>query len=156
VEFSAKGVASSTSLYNVFWDFDFENTYANGVKMIGTSKHGPRGVGFEGDKGKLFVNVHGGALEAEPANLLEKPMGSNDTAHQHHRRNFLDCVKSRQLPAANAEVGHRTATICHLNNIAMRLGRPFKWDPKTEQTTDDEANALLTPKMRAPWSIENA
>ena len=70
VEFRGKGVASSTSLFDAYFNFEFENTYANGVKMIGTSKQGPRGVGFEGENGKLFVHVHGGALEAEPASLL--------------------------------------------------------------------------------------
>jgi hypothetical protein len=56
---------------------------------------------------------------------------------------------------ATAEIGHRTATVCHLNNIAMILGRALKWDPKAEKVVgDDQANALLTPKMREPWTLE--
>jgi hypothetical protein len=71
-----------------------------------------------------------------------------------HPRNFLDSVRSRKPPVAPAEVGHRTASICHLNNIAMRVGRKLKWDPQKEQFMgDDEANSLITPTMRAPWSL---
>ncbi len=55
---------------------------------------------------------------------------------------------------ATAEVGHHTAAICHLNNIAMTVGRKLKFDPKTEKFDgDEEANALLAPKMRAPWNL---
>jgi predicted dehydrogenase len=156
VEFAARGVASATSLFNAFFEYDFENVYANGARMIGTSRTGPRGVGFEGDSGKLFVHVHGGAMEAEPASLLQEGIADDEiqlgrTAS--HRRNFLDAVRSRTPPFATAEIGHRTATICHLNNIAMRIGRRFRWDPVAERTNDDEANALLTPTMRASWTL---
>jgi predicted dehydrogenase len=156
VEFSAKGTASTTSLFNAFFDFEFENVYASGVRMLGTSKHGPRGVGFEGDGGKLFVHVHGGALEAEPASLIEGEDSGGAVQlgrTPSHRRNFLDAVRSREATFATAEIGHRTATICHLNNIALRLGKSFKWDPAAERTDDDEANAWLTPTMRAPWKL---
>ena len=45
------------------------------------------------------------------------------------------------------------AVACHLNNLSMLTGRPFTWDPVTEQSDSDEVNALLTPKMRAPWTL---
>jgi hypothetical protein len=58
------------------------------------------------------------------------------------------------MSAATAEIGHRAASICHLNNIAMFVGRKLKWDPQSEQIVDDaEANRLLKPTMRSPWSI---
>jgi predicted dehydrogenase len=152
VRYTASGV-QTTGLYNTFFDFDFENQYADGMKMIGTSKTGPRGIGFEGDQGKLFIHIHDAALEAEPASLLDGPVGpSHEAAHQ-HRRNFLDCVRSRELPHAHAEAGHRTATICHLNNIAMQLKQSFAWDPVAEQTDSDDANKMLTASMRSPWKL---
>ena len=112
---------------------------------------------FEGSDGWIFVHIHGGKLEAEPTSLLtEKPenlpvqLGRTPS----HPRNFLDAVKSRNQPFAPAEVGHRTATLCHLNNIAMRLGRKLRWDPIKEQILDDEeASRLLAPVMRPPWSL---
>jgi hypothetical protein len=124
--------------------------------MIGTSKHGPRGIGFEGDKGKLFVNVHGGDFAAEPASLIADPIGDDEVQlgrAASHRRNFLDSVRTRKEPFATAEIGHRTATICHLNNIAMQIKRGFTWDPVAERTDDDEANAMLTASMRSPWTL---
>lgn len=150
---SATGTApASDKLYDAILDFSFENEFANGLKMIG-SNEGPRGLWLEGSEGKLFIEVHGGKLTAEPASLLDGvdlPPAQN---HAEHRRLFLEAVKTRTQPNAPAEAGHRTATICHLNNIAMRLGRSFGWDPVQEQADDAEVNALLTPKMREPWSL---
>jgi hypothetical protein len=55
---------------------------------------------------------------------------------------------------APAEVGHRTASICHLINVAMRLKRPLKWDPVREVVQgDDEANRMLLRSMRSPWRV---
>jgi predicted dehydrogenase len=156
VEINAQGSASKTSVFNAFFDFDFENVYANGVRMIGQSHTGPRGVGFEGDRGKLFVHIHGGALDAEPQSILDEQIGENEVnlgRATSHRRNFLDSMRSRQAPFATAEIGHRTATICHLNNIALQLGKPLTWDPAAERTNDDEANTMLTASMRSPWSL---
>jgi len=155
VRFSARGVASSTSLYDAFMEFEFENTYANGVRLIGSNQE-PRGVRFEGDAGWLFIHVHGAKLEADPAELLDPAQAPEPSLGRtpSHRRNFLEAMRSRQQPFAHAEIGHRTATICHLNNLAMRLGRPLEWDPQIEQVADDaEANALLTPAMRRPWHL---
>jgi hypothetical protein len=71
-----------------------------------------------------------------------------------HVRNFLDAVKSRQDPIQPVEVGHRTATICHLGNIAMRLKRKIRWDPDQEQIVgDDEAAAMLRRPNRPPWHL---
>ncbi|HQA00512.1 MAG TPA: gfo/Idh/MocA family oxidoreductase, partial [Phycisphaerae bacterium] len=68
--------------------------------------------------------------------------------------NWIECIKTRQRPICDVEVGHRSATVCHLGNIAMQLGRPLKWDPVKEQFIDDDAaNALLSRPMRAPWHL---
>lgn len=72
-----------------------------------------------------------------------------------HVRNFLDCVKSRQLPVADVEDGHRSVTSCHLANIALKLERTVRWDPDKEEVVGDaEAAALLTKPYRAPWDRE--
>lgn len=155
-EYAAQGVPLTGALYDTFMDFTFENVYSNGVRMIG-HKTGPRGIRFEGTEGSLFVHVHGGRLEATPTSLLDIRLGDDDIQlgrTTDHQRNFIDCVRSREVPFAGGEVGHRTATICQLNVIAMRLGRPLKWDPVAEQVLDDpEANKFLMPEMRAPWTL---
>src|SRR5262249_37703852 len=137
------------------WDYTFTNTFANGVKLVGSTK-GPRGVKFEGEDGWVFIHVHGARLEASSPDLLKlKPddfkvkLGRTPS----HYRNFLDCVRSRKEPFATVEIGHRTASLCHLNNIAMAVGRKLKWDPAKERFDDEDANKLITPPMRAPWKL---
>ncbi|MDA0660284.1 MAG: Gfo/Idh/MocA family oxidoreductase [Planctomycetota bacterium] len=156
VEIKAMGVVTPGSLYNTYWDYAFENVYANGVRVIGSSQ-GPRGLKFEGSDGWIFIKIHGGALEAEPASLLKEIIGEKEVhlgRSPGHQRNFIDCVKSREQPVAHAEAGHRTASVCHINNIAMKLARPLKWDPVKEQFLNDaEANALIMPKLRSPWTL---
>ncbi|MBX6311623.1 MAG: Gfo/Idh/MocA family oxidoreductase [Isosphaeraceae bacterium] len=156
IMFEAKGYRNPESLYDVFWGYEFVNTYANGVKLIGSTQ-GPRGLKFEGEDGWIFIAIHGGRLEASPSSLLDETLG-RDAVHlgrsPGHQRNFLDSVKSRREPLAPAEVGHRTASICHLNNIAMLTGRKLIWDPEAEQVTNcEEANRLLSPTMRKPWTL---
>jgi predicted dehydrogenase len=155
VEIEAKGVRQKDCLYDCFWDYTFTNTFANGVKMIGSTS-GPRGLKFEGDDGWIFIHVHGARLEASSPDLLKtKPedLKIKLGRARNHVRNFLDSVRTRQQPFASAEIGHRTASICHLNNIAMALGRTLKWDPVKERFDDDEANRRITPTMRAPWKL---
>lgn len=156
VEIEAKGVQTKDCLYDAFWDYEFTNTYANGVKLIGSSA-GPRGVKFEGSDGWIFIHVHGQKLEASKPELLQEKIAENEIQLGRttgHHRNFLDAIQGKAPVMAPAEAGHRTASVCHLNNIAMRLGRPLKWDPKAERFLDDEeANGLITPKMRMPWSL---
>lgn len=157
VKVEATGSRNSDSLYNAFWDYEFTNTYADGTQFIGSSKPGPRGLKFEGENGWIFVHIHGGRLEASSPDLLNMQPESLSAAlpdSPGHMRNWLDCVKSRQEPFAPVEAGHRTASLCHLNNIAMTVGRPLEFDPEKEQIRgDEEANALVTPAMRAPWTL---
>ncbi len=71
-----------------------------------------------------------------------------------HIQNWLDCIKSRELPNADVEIGHRSITICHLLNIARELGRKLRWDPEKEQFVgDDEANKLLDRPRRAGFEL---
>ncbi len=155
VEIEAKGERGD-GLYDTFMNYEFTNTYANGVRMVGTSE-GPRGVKFEGTKGWVFIHVHGCKLDAEPKSLLDEIIGPDEVhigRSPGHHRNFLDCVKSRETPVASAEIGHRSGSVCHLNNIAMLTGRKLRWDPVKEQFDGDaEANKLLAPQMRLPWSL---
>jgi hypothetical protein len=137
-------------------DYEFENVFANGVRMLGKNQS-PRGLKLIGSDGWIFIHVHGAALEAsQPEWLNEDPASFAKSLGRSpgHHRNFLDSIKSRQQPIADAGVGCRTATICHLNNIAMAVGRPIRWDPDKEQIVDDdEAAALLRPTFREPWTL---
>ena len=64
-----------------------------------------------------------------------------------------DCMQSRKLPICDVEIGHRSATVCHLGNLVARLGRPVKWDPVTESCPGDaEAQAMTDKEYRDPWT----
>jgi len=117
------------------------------------------GARFEGTEGVVQVG-YGEGLVTEPASLATSKIGPDDiqlyrSANQ--VQNFIDCVKSRKEPVAPVEVGHRSATVCHLGNIAIRLGKKdkvLKWDPARERfTNDDDANQLLTRPLRGPWKF---
>ena len=168
VKFEAEGKQVDESPYDAFWDYKFTNTYSDGTKLIGTTE-GPRGLKFEGENGWIFVAIHGGALtvsdqdiwpqsaragEAFEINKIDESLEVQLGRSPGHHKNFIDCVINRTQPMATAEIGHRTATICHLNNIAMKVGRPIQWNPDTEELIGDfEAGNLLLPEMRDPWQI---
>ncbi|MEW4571071.1 Gfo/Idh/MocA family oxidoreductase [Tautonia sp. JC769] len=141
------------------WDtataFGFEAVYENGVVMSISDEH-RMGVTFEGTEGSIYANR--GQIDADPKALLDAELGPDAIrlyASDDHFRNFIDCVISRGETAAPVEVAHRSITICHLGNIALRLGRDrLRWDPKAEQILgDDEAAAMLSRPYRDPWAL---
>ncbi len=154
VRIQGRGEFPEDGLWNVHGRFRVEAEYANGVRLVITSQ-APNGVKFEGDRGWVFVTR--GRIAAQPASLLDEPIGPDEIhlyeSHD-HKGNFLDCVRTRRDPIANVEIGHRSATLCHLGNIAMWLGRPLRWDPVAERFVNDpEANRLTQRSMRSPWSL---
>lgn len=79
---------------------------------------------------------------------------SDEQSHVYHVQNFIHCVKSREKPAADIEIGHRVAIWAHLGNIAYRTGRKLVYDPKTETIVNDpQATTLLTPEYREPYQL---
>jgi len=139
------------ALYNTATSFEFTATYADGVKVV--VKNGPIGVRFEGSEG--WIDLDG---KSEPAGLFASEIKPEEIhlydSKNDHQGNFLDCVKSRKPTAAPIETAHRTITVAHLGNIAMRLGRKIRWDPAAEQVVgDDEAAALLDRPLREPWRL---
>jgi predicted dehydrogenase len=141
-------------IWNTATDFHFEAVYASGVRMIVSSRV-RGGVTFQGSDGWVWVNR--GAIETGPATLLDYEPAENEIRLPRspgHMRNFIDCVKSRKEPVAPIEQAHRSITVAHLGNIALRLGRNVKWDPAAEKFIGDEkANEMLSRPMRKPWSL---
>jgi predicted dehydrogenase len=144
------------NLWNVIQEFEVHFAFANGVQLT-TRTDKTAYIRFEGSEG--WIHVHdAGSIEAEPKSLLSWKPGPNDTALTYKRsekRDFLDCVKSRGQTLADAEVGHRAVSLCHLALTAIDLKRKIKWDPAKEQVIDDaEASRLLEPKpYRGPWKL---
>jgi predicted dehydrogenase len=80
--------------------------------------------------------------------------GSTSLQHRPHVDNFLSCLKSRERPIGDIDIGHRAALPCHLGNISYRVKQRLEWDGEKERITNsEEANALLTRQYRAPWNL---
>jgi predicted dehydrogenase len=127
--------------------------YANGIEMF---HGGPSGATFEGTDGRLYVDR--GELTAEPATILEEPLGAGDVHLEDpegdHAQNWIDCIRSRNRPITDVAIGHRSATICHLANIGYRYRRPLRWDPENERFIGDTwANDDLSRPQREPWTL---
>ncbi len=156
VELWAQGRRCGSPIFDAFMDFEFEYRYADGLRVRGTSQ-GARGLKLIGSKGWIFIHIHGGRLEANPPSLLRERIGPSERHTERspgHHRNFVDCVRSRRKPIAHEEIGHRTATICHLLNASMVLGRPLRWDPVAERIVgDDEADRWIRRPLRYPWIV---
>jgi predicted dehydrogenase len=112
------------------------------------------GNAFYGSEG-FMVFSRRGYLQVYLGPKEEKGPGMRGgDGHPKHFLNFLDCVRSRQQPIANAEVAHRSCALVHLGEIAYRTGRVLRFDPATETFPGDaEANGLLTKKYRAPFTL---
>jgi predicted dehydrogenase len=114
----------------------------------------PHGVKFEGTDGWLYVTR--GRIEASNPEVLKDPVTVREAqvyVSDDHMGNFFECVRTRKPPICDAEVGHRSASLCHLGGIALRLGRVLRWDPAKEEFLDDrEANSHLAREQRKPWT----
>ncbi|MFO0880050.1 MAG: Gfo/Idh/MocA family oxidoreductase [Gemmataceae bacterium] len=110
-----------------------------------------KGFGIElvGQNGTLVIDdkgwhVHNGIEAGGKPTGYERP----------HLRNFIDCIKSGKRPNADIEIGHHSTRLCHLGNIAYRLGRTLKFDPTTETIPGDaDANALLGRTYRKGFEL---
>jgi predicted dehydrogenase len=142
-------------LYNTATDFTFDAVYASGVTLTVSSRV-RGGVTFQGSDGWVWVNR--GGIEASRQSLLDYTPAPNEISlprSESHFRNFIDCVLSRKEPIAPIEQAHRSISISHLGNIALRLGRDLRWDPQAERFSGDEtANGMLSRPMRKPWKLE--
>lgn len=146
--------------YNVATEFTLRVDMPGGVELIITSK-GDNGILFEGTKGRFFVNR--GKIVGKPVEDLEdSPLPENAVEQvyggpvpENHSVNFIECMQSRKQPISDVWSHNRMLEICHLSNIAMRLGRELSWDPdKREITGDPQANAFLARENRKGYEID--
>jgi predicted dehydrogenase len=144
------------SLFNAATHTFFRAKYENGTVLeCVTCEPSVRCI-FEGTEGVVRIDNMGQNFVVVPEKIKPKPAIDAKQYHsgEDHVRNFLDCVKSRSEPAAPVEIGHRTGTLCHLGNIAIRLKSRLAWDPKNERFVggkSDEANQLLKRAARDDW-----
>ncbi len=154
IEVQATGKFPEDGLWNVLLDFEAHYRYANGVKMTYTTSW-PH-VRFEGTEGWVEAGYSGRTLKAEPESILDETIRP-DEIHlrlKPEKRDFLDCVKSRERTLESAEVGHRTTSVCHLGHISIQLGgKKLEWDPDAERFLNSRAANRLTRRyaLKPPW-----
>lgn len=157
VSIEGKARYEPTGLYDVPQWCEVVYKYADGTTVL-CGQDQPGGTTFEGERGTIHVDRK--RLTAEPAALLQQPLSAGDVRlyeSNDHYANWLDCIKTRELPICDVAIGHRSATVCHLGNIAIRTGRRISWDPAAEAIVgDDAAQAMLARPYRAPWSLPDA
>jgi predicted dehydrogenase len=135
-------------------------TYENGITVTHTKwGSGNNEIQFIGTEGRLEISR--GYLKTFPnAALAKTPLKETDINRVYnspnHHEDWLDAIKNRTRPICDVEVGHRTATVCNLANIAYALQRPLEWNPQSEQFINDPgANLLLDRAYRAPWDYRD-
>ncbi len=160
-----------------FWPVDGEDgmqgplarvdfRYANDVEVRLSfpdkePRRGPQlGAVFTGSECKIEINRN--KFMTNPPDFIKNPPDpklaekweGDGLVAKGHVENWFDCIRSREKPNADVEIGHRTASICHLITITRLLGRRLKWDPETETFPgDNEANALLDRPRRKGWEL---
>lgn len=109
------------------------------------------GVVYYGDKGSLVVNDNGWHVTVD-GEVVESQPGEEDSLGL--IKDFIRCVKSRERPLADIEIGHLSTTLAHLGNISQRVGRKLRWDAIAERCPgDDEANQFLSREYRKPFVL---
>ncbi len=129
--------------------------YANGI-TIQLTENGPAAGGeFIGDNGKIRIGNN--TVDSNPADLAKVPADSLNVrlpVIDNHIQNWFDAIKSREKPIADVEIGHRSAILCHLGNIARWVGRKLHWDPEKELFPgDEEANSYLDRPRRKGYEL---
>ena len=146
----------------------------------GNKSFGSYGTMLQGTKGTLFIDRAGfeiiPQMEMHPEKVTQAyreayddlngsgmyftgltPAGRGATSLQHlpHVRNFVDAVKTREKPAGDIEIGHRSTAACLIGNIALRTGEKLKWDAAGERFLNGsaEAAAMLRREYRKPWAL---
>jgi predicted dehydrogenase len=118
----------------------------------------PHGEAFYGTNGTILSDRIGYEVYPEAARQGRTPparrqvVGADRT--DLHTRNFIECVRSRQRPVADVEIGHLSTTLPLLGNVAFRAGRKIRWNSEREEIVDDrQASELLGRQARAPWNL---
>lgn len=130
-------------------------SYANGVVMKKENfGMGGMSIMFEGTEGwvaagRWWMKTCDELIDVK----LEEKTGFVYNSTNHYK-DWIDCMRTRKQPICNPEVGHRSATLCNMANIADQLGEPLKWNPVKEHFNSRSANKLKSYRYRGDWSVE--
>jgi predicted dehydrogenase len=133
--------------------------YANGTIMThepGFRKSEGNAVRFIGEDG--VIDISRSFLDTIPDKLKDHEIGDNEIKlyrSDDHYNDFLNAIKTRKQPLSTVEVGHRTASLCHIVNLCYEFDRKLIWNPEKEEFfLDREANRRRGNPVRKPYSLE--
>ncbi|GHV09187.1 oxidoreductase [Bacteroidia bacterium] len=135
--------------------------YANGTIMTHElaqpiRKSEGNSVRFIGTDG--VIDISRGFLDTIPCKLQDIEIGDDKIKlykSDSHSADFINAIKTRKQPISTVEIGHRTASLCHIVNLCYEFNRPLRWNPEKEEFfVDDEANRRRSNPVRAPFKIE--
>jgi len=165
-EVEGTGVVPSEGRHDVVIDWDCRLRFANGVTMsyqawglkaetdpkLASLGNYAQFIGTEG-----WVALYYGGMVCEPEALRKEPLGANDVHLKEsygQEADFIKSVKTRETPVSPIDDAVRSDTVSHACDIAVRLGRPVKWDPVKEEFVGDADAARMTRRaMREPWRL---
>jgi len=135
--------------------------YADGTLVRFELDQGPVGGAiFTGSKAKIEINRNrfatnpDGFLPDAPGPAEQQKWEGPGWTAAPHLANWLDCIKSREKPNADIEIGHRSISVCHLVNITRELGRKLTWNAEDELfENDDAANERLDRPRRKGYEL---
>lgn len=130
--------------------------YPNGTLVTHEPWEWNNAIHFIGTEGE--IKVQRGKVETTPVSLKDKVIGENEKhvyKSENHYKDFLQAMRDRTKPICDVEIGHRTASMCTIGNIAYQLKRPLQWDAKKELfINDNEANAKLGRTLNKEWGVK--
>ncbi len=158
---SAGHSLETTDTQTVLYEF---NDFSMVWEHNGGIQSGPYGrnygLAFLGTNGTLLADRNNWEVLPEDAGEGQKrmelvpPQPADNLDHISHVANFIECVKKRQEPACDIEIGRQAALYAHLGNIAFRTGHKIVWnEEKTKIMNDSQANKLVRPVYRKPWKL---
>jgi predicted dehydrogenase len=133
----------------------FLATYENRMYNANSMFNQGYGTIFHGTKGTLFVDRSKYVITPEKGSDLAAAEEQSSNNHGlAHWQNFISCIKTRQRPASDIEIGHKSTATALLGNIALRSKLRIDWDAKAETAAQDAARPYLRREYRAPWKLE--
>lgn len=170
VSVEGTGMIYENDIRDTICTWDIEYTYANGVKVNLMNRAAAReryrpywggtadslnGVVILGTEGSIWVSREG--ISTRPESLLRDPIGPNDRRVMHsddHEANFLEAIRTGRPTISPVEAAAHDEMMCQMGDIAVRLNRRLRWDPRKEEFVDDpQANRRLSRAHRSPWSV---
>lgn len=155
----SKGKASTpppdSGLWNVLLNFQIQYRYADDVTLDYHTAQGAF-LRIEGEDGWIHAPWLGGQITASDMAILRIKLKDSDLhlPQRQDKEDFLYGIKHNKGTMADAEVGHRTCSMCQLGHIAIQLDRKLQWNPEIERfVNNDEANRMLDKSYRVPWGL---